>query len=162
MKKTILLLTVVSVMFSSCRSAEKKVAPAISQDKATEAKIEKILSKMTLEEKVGQMTQLTVGAILEPGTHIVSKAGEEIIRKYKIGSILNTMNDRADSASAYRELIRQIQDISLDEMGIPTLYGLDQIHGASYTVGAVLFPQEIALAASFNDALLSDGTDMFL
>lgn len=153
MKKTILLLTVVSVMFSSCRCAEKKVAPAIPQDKATEAKIEKILSKMTLEEKVGQMTQLTVGAILEPGTHNVSKAGEEIIRKYKIGSILNTMNDQADSASAYRELIRQIQDISLDEMGIPTLYGLDQIHGASYTVGAVLFPQEIALAASFNDAL---------
>ncbi len=153
MKKTILLLTVVSVMFSSCRCAEKKVAPAIPQDKATEAKIEKILSKMTLEEKVGQMTQLTVGAILEPGTHNVSKAGEEIIRKYKIGSILNTMNDKADSASAYRELIRQIQDISLDEMGIPTLYGLDQIHGASYTVGAVLFPQEIALAASFNDAL---------
>ena len=41
----------------------------------------------------------------------------------------------------------------MDETGIPCLYGLDQIHGASYTVGSVLFPHEIGLAASFNDSL---------
>ncbi len=156
MKKNVLLMTfLAATLFSSCKVGNS-VAPAIPQDKEMEAKIEKILSKMTLEEKVGQMTQLTAGVVLKPGTHDVSEMGEAIIRKYKIGSILNTMNDTADSASAYRHFIKQIQDISLDEMGIPTLYGLDQIHGASYTVGAVLFPQEIALAASFNDALAYD------
>ena len=157
MRKSILLLTtfLAVALFSSCKGGNG-VAPAIPQDKEMEAKIEKILSKMTLEEKVGQMTQLTAGVVLEPGTHDVSETGEAIIRKYKIGSILNTMNDEADSASAYRHFIKQLQDISLDEMGIPTLYGLDQIHGASYTVGAVLFPQEISLAASFNDALAYD------
>ena len=131
----------------------EKRTPAIPADKEIEEKIEKLLSRMTIEEKVGQMTQLTSAAVLQSGTHNVSKEGESIIRKYKIGSILNTMDDVADSASAYREFIRQIQDISMDEMGIPCLYGLDQIHGASYTVGAVLFPQEIGVAASFNNEL---------
>ena len=131
----------------------EKRTPAIPADKEIEEKIEKLLSRMTIEEKVGQMTQLTSAAVLQSGTHNVSKDGESIIRKYKIGSILNTMDDVADSASAYREFIRQIQDISMDEMGIPCLYGLDQIHGASYTVGAVLFPQEIGVAASFNNEL---------
>ena len=126
---------------------------AIPQDKEIEAKIEKILSKMTLEEKVGQMTQLTSGIVIQSGTNHVSKAGEELIRKYKIGSILNTMNDVAATPEEYRTFIKELQDISIDEMGIPCLYGLDQIHGASYTTGAVLFPQEITLAASFNNEL---------
>ncbi|MGM9753278.1 MAG: glycoside hydrolase family 3 N-terminal domain-containing protein [Candidatus Cryptobacteroides sp.] len=134
-------------------SCQDGPAPAITADREVEAKIGKILRKMTLEEKVGQMTQLTSEYIIEAGTHNVSLQGEALIRKYKIGSVLNTMNDVADSASAYRQFIGQIQDISMDEMGIPCLYGLDQIHGASYTLGAVLFPHEIGLAASFNDEL---------
>ncbi len=152
MKKTILLTTFAAVLLSSCNGGNK-VAPAIPQDKEMEAKIEKILSRMSLEEKVGQMTQLTSGPVLIPGTNQVSPQGEELMRKYKIGSVLNTMNDVADSASSYRVFIKQLQDISLDETGIPCLYGLDQNHGASYTTGGVLFPQEVSLAASFNDAL---------
>lgn len=136
-------------MSSCCGSRQ----PAIPLDREIEARIENILSEMSLEEKVGQMTQLTSENIIEKGTHNVSAEGEAILRKYKIGSILNTMNDVADSASAYRQFINQIQDISMDETGIPCLYGLDQIHGASYTLGAVLFPHEIGLAASFNDEL---------
>ncbi len=151
MKKIVFAMAMAGIALVSCN--RNTTQRAIPQDKEIEAKIEKVLSKMTLEEKVGQMTQLTSGAVLESGTHNLSKEGEQIIRKYKIGSILNTMNDVADSASAYREFIKQLQDVSLDEMGIPCLYGLDQIHGASYTVGSVLFPQEIAVAASFNDAL---------
>ena len=138
------------LLMSSCCGSRQ---PAIPQDREIEARIENILSEMSLEEKVGQMTQLTSENIIEKGTHNVSAEGEAILRKYKIGSILNTMNDVADSASAYRQFINQIQDISMDETGIPCLYGLDQIHGASYTLGAVLFPHEIGLAASFNDEL---------
>ena len=152
MKKTILLMAFAAAMLSSCNGGNN-VAPAIPQDKEMEAKIEKILSRMSLEEKVGQMTQLTSGPVLIPGTNQVSPQGEELMRKYKIGSVLNTMNDVADSASSYRVFIKQLQDISLDETGIPCLYGLDQNHGASYTTGGVLFPQEVSLAASFNDAL---------
>lgn len=146
-------LPILTLLLAVVSCGGEKRTPAIPADKEIEVKIEKLLSRMTIEEKVGQMTQLTSAAVLQSGTHNVSKEGESIIRKYKIGSILNTMDDVADSASAYREFIRQIQDISMDEMGIPCLYGLDQIHGASYTVGAVLFPQEIGVAASFNNEL---------
>lgn len=146
-------LPILTFLLSIISCGGEKRTPAIPADKEIETKIEKLLSRMTIEEKVGQMTQLTSAAVLQSGTHNVSKEGESIIRKYKIGSILNTMDDVADSASAYREFIHQIQDICMDEMGIPCLYGLDQIHGASYTMGAVLFPHEIGVAASFNNDL---------
>ncbi len=136
-----------------CSCDDGNTNRAIPYDKKMESRIERLLSTMTLEEKVGQMTQLTSELIIEKGTHNVSADGEALLRKYKIGSILNTMGNSADSASAYREFIGQIQKISMDETGIPCLYGLDQIHGASYTVGSVLFPHEIGLAASFNDSL---------
>ena len=136
-----------------CSCDDGNTNRAIPYDKEMESRIERLLSTMTLEEKVGQMTQLTSELIIEKGTHNVSADGEALLRKYKIGSILNTMGNSADSASAYREFIGQIQKISMDETGIPCLYGLDQIHGASYTVGSVLFPHEIGLAASFNDSL---------
>lgn len=57
-------------LFCSCQNEASR---AIPQDKEIEAKIEKLLSKMTLEEKVGQMTQLTSEIVLEKGTNNVSK-----------------------------------------------------------------------------------------
>ncbi len=140
-------------LFMLCSCGGKNTNPAIPYDNEIESQVEGVLSAMTLEEKVGQMIQLTSELIIEKGTHKVSADGEALLRKYKIGSILNTMGTSADSAAAYREFIGQIQKISMDETGIPCLYGLDQIHGASYTVGSVLFPHEIGLAASFNDSL---------
>lgn len=152
MKKTLLItLCTSAAMLSSCKSEKPCAIPA---DPAMESRIEKILSGMTLEEKVGQMVQLTSAPVLESGTNNVSAEGEKLIRKYKIGSVLNTMDDVAATPEAYRTFIKQLQDISLDEMGIPCLYGLDQIHGASYTIGGTLFPQEIGGAASFNVALV--------
>lgn len=140
-------------LFAACKSEKPR---AIAQDPVIEAKIKEHLSRMTVEEKVGQLIQLTAGVVLEPGTDHLSAQGEQILRKYKIGSVLNTMDDKASTPERYRNFIGQIQDVCIDETGIPCLYGLDQIHGASYTSGAVLFPQEIALAASFNEQLAYD------
>lgn len=150
MKHGIFGIFTLGALFNSCRSETPR---AIPQDKDMETRIEKILSGMTMDEKVGQMVQLTSSVVIKPGTHELSPEGEALIRKYKIGSILNTMNDVADTPEAYRKFIGQIQKVSMDEMSIPCLYGLDQIHGASYTAGAVLFPQEIGVASSFNDVL---------
>ena len=111
MKKSIFIFLSIGALLCSCKS---EVPRAIPQDKEIEAKIEKILSKMTLEEKVGQMTQLTSGIVIQSGTNHVSKAGEELIRKYKIGSILNTMNDVAATPEEYRTFIKELQDISID------------------------------------------------
>ena len=113
-----------------------------------EKKIERILNKMTLEEKIGQMTQIAVTAVARGGE--LTAAGDSIIRTYKVGSILNTPGDVAQTPQVYEKLISEINRISMEEMGIPTLYGLDHIHGTSYVLGGTLFPQEIAIAATFN------------
>ena len=140
-------LAAAALAFVSC-STSPKVAPAIPQDKEIEAKIEKILKKMTLEEKIGQMTQVTVTAVANGAD--LTAAGDSIIRTYKVGSILNTPGDIAQRPEDYNKLIKELNRISMEEMGIPCLYGLDHIHGTSYVLGGVLFPQEIGIAATFN------------
>ena len=145
--KRFLILAAALMAFASCSTAPK-VAPAIPQDKEIEANVEKILKKMTLEEKIGQMTQVTVTAVAN-GVDLTA-AGDSIIRTYKVGSILNTPGDVAQSPEDYNKLIKELNRVSMEEMGIPCLYGLDHIHGTSYVLGGVLFPQEINIAATFN------------
>ena len=134
-----------AMLLASCAP---KVEPAIPQDKEVEAKIEKILKDMTLEEKVGQMTQITITALAN-GVEL-TPAGDSIMRTYKVGSVLNTPGDKAQSPQDYDKLIQELNRISLETTGIPCLYGLDHIHGTTYVAGGVLFPQEINIAATFN------------
>ena len=133
---------------SSCKEG---AAPAIPADKDVEAKVEKVLKGMTLEEKAGQLVQLTI-ATLEDETHeaIDPAKLDKIIGQYKVGSILNVMHDKAHSREHTADMIRQIQEKSMAEIGIPCIYGLDMIHGASYLIEGSLYPQEVNLAATFN------------
>lgn len=140
--------------FAACTNASS-VAPAIPQDKEIEAKIDKVLSKMTIEEKVGQMTQITLDVLGKgQGDDFVLDETKlaEVIGKYKVGSILNTPGP-ALSPAKWQEVITRIQEVSMEEIGIPCVYGLDMNHGASYAVGATFFPQNINLGASFNPEL---------
>ena len=146
-KNRFIALTAALVALTACNTAPK-VAPAIPQDKDIEAKVEKILKNMTLEEKIGQMTQITSTAIAN-GLEI-TPAGDSIIRTYKVGSILNTPGGIAQTPEGYDKFVQEINRITLEATGTPTLYGLDHIHGTSYVLGGTLFPQEINLAASFN------------
>lgn len=130
----------------SCSDAP---SPVIPKDKEIESKVEKVLKGMTLEEKVGQMIQLTVSTIYTDGKLDETKLNE-VIGKYKVGSILNTPNDHAQPREYYAELITKIQEVSMRELGIPCIYGLDEIHGSTYIDGGTLFPQEINLGATFN------------
>lgn len=123
-------------------------------------KVKDLLSKMTLEEKVGQMTQVTLQAVSKvQGTKNqmhqldVSKL-EEAIKNYHVGSILNVY-DVAHSLEYWHEIITKIQDIATKEtrLGIPVIYGIDAIHGSTYTKGGTLFPQAINMAATFNKNL---------
>ena len=113
-----------------------------------DAYIDDLMSKMTVEEKIGQMTQLTSTAIAR-GIDI-TEAGEKALRDYKVGSVLNTPGDMAQTPEDYNKFITEINKISIDASGIPTLYGLDHIHGVSYVAGGTLFPQEVNIAATFN------------
>ena len=144
--KAHLVLCLVTVLLSSCCTNE--TAPAIPQDKEIEEKIEKIMKDMTLEEKVGQMTQLNATAVAN-GTEITPE-GEKMMRTYKVGSVLNTPGDIAETPEAYDKFISELNRIAMEETGIPCLYGLDHIHGTSYIAGGTLFPQEINIGATFN------------
>ncbi|WP_256009047.1 glycoside hydrolase family 3 N-terminal domain-containing protein [Desertivirga xinjiangensis] len=122
-----------------------------------EQRIQNLISRMTLEEKAGQMTQISIelllkakdGVPIEPH-QLDSEKLKECIGKYKVGSILN-VGGNAQTRENWQSLITQIQNIALKQrLKIPVLYGIDGIHGNNYTSAAVLFPQPITQAASFN------------
>ena len=137
----------VSIIAASCTGISS-VEPAIPVDKDIESKVEKVLKGMTLEEKVGQMTQLNATVIAD-GTDITPQ-GDSLLRYHKVGSVLNAPGDGAQTPEDYCRFISEINSISLEACGIPTLYGLDHIHGTSYIAGGILFPQEVNIAATFN------------
>lgn len=127
-----------------------------------ENKVNTLLSKMTLEEKVGQMTQLDVRTFLKMKDkympelpYTIDKAKlEEVVVKYNVGSVINVGSDALE-LEGWRDRITQIQEAAKKtRLKIPVLYGIDAIHGNGYTSNSVLFPQPIAQAASFNRKLV--------
>ncbi len=124
-------------------------------------KVKSLISEMTLEEKVGQMTQITIQVVsAKQGTkdqhHVIDeKKLEEAIKKYNVGSILNVY-DVAHEIDYWHEVITKIQNLAVKEtrLGIPILYGIDAIHGTTYTKGSTLFPQGINMAATWNRELI--------
>ena len=131
------------------------VEPAIPVDPEIEKAVEKTLAGMTLEEKVGQMTEIAIDMLGHwEGDEWVMDVDkvENVIGKYKVGSILNTPVV-AQTPEKWQEIIGLVQEVSMREIGIPCVYGLDQNHGATYTLGATFFPQNINVGASFNPDL---------
>lgn len=125
-----------------------------------DSKVKDLLSKMTLEEKVGQMTQVTIQAVSsQRGTvdtphRLDAKKLEDAVISHHVGSIINVY-DAAHTVDYWHEVITKIQDLATKKtrLSIPVLYGIDAIHGANYTMGATLFPQSIAMAATRNPEL---------
>ena len=119
--------------------------------------IEALLKRMTVEEKVGQMTQLEIGMVTtgqDQGIAIDPAKLEKAIAQYGVGSILNVSN-HALTVDKWHEIIGQIQAAATKtRLGIPVIYGIDSIHGANYIQGATLFPQEIGMAATWNPELM--------
>jgi beta-glucosidase len=130
-----------------------------------EFQISKIMSKMTLEQKVGQMAQFSVDAVLKskiPGVpdfpvEVDVDKATHILGDLKAGSLLNTPAGIAQNTATWDKLNNQLQDIAMKANGIPMIFGVDAIHGANYTEGSVMFPQEIAMAATFNRQLVYEG-----
>lgn len=159
----LIIILVVFFVFGSYLSKAK------SQDisNSLEYRIDSVLQKMTLEEKVGQMAQYTLDVIGKGGAFSNSEPFEIdkdtldlVIGKYKVGSILNTSNNRARIIEFWQKTIKTIQDKAIETTGIPIIYGIDAIHGETYTAGATLFPQEIGMAATFNPELMKIGSQI--
>lgn len=147
-KKTSVLASM-SIILASCGAGQTSGSSAIPEDKAVENKVESVLKKMTLEEKVGQMIQLTAGAFCTDDLVDTAKV-RHLVKEYRIGSFLNTFGPTSRPRAVTAEQIKKIQDITMEELGIPMVYGLDMIHGASYLDDATFYPQEVNLAATFD------------
>ncbi|MBC7388343.1 MAG: glycoside hydrolase family 3 C-terminal domain-containing protein, partial [Opitutaceae bacterium] len=123
----------------------------------TDAKVQKMLSQMTVEEKAGEMTQIDIRNLLNNGyantdEKLDATKLKEAIQTYHVGSLLNCIN--AYSGSKWQELINQIQaESQKSRLKIPVLYGTDAVHGVSFLQEATLFPHNIGLAATRNDNL---------
>jgi beta-glucosidase len=138
----------ISVLFSVYGQSDK------------EARIDALLAKMSVEEKVGQMTQVDLNVIAAGGYS--NKDGkldkallETAVTKYFIGSVLNPVG-RAYTTETWHKIITEIQDVSLKKSPnkIPVIYGIDAVHGTTFTLEATLFPHNIGLAATRNEALV--------
>jgi beta-glucosidase len=122
--------------------------------------VDDLIAKMTIEEKAGQMVQLT----LETVTGQISDADNkhaldpdkvrDVIVNAKVGSILNAANV-AMTPDEWANVIETLQSSALNDtrLGIPLLYGIDSVHGANYITGATIFPHNLTLAATWNPEL---------
>lgn len=155
MKRTVLLLFVLSLITNASFSQNSK--------KEIDQKVSELLSKMSIEEKVGQMTQMTVTTFEvkgQPGIFDMPKL-QEAIQTYHIGSMLNVPNPGAPTIQRWKEVITTInKEANKTRLKIPVLYGIDAIHGSSYTAGATLFPQQIGIAATFNTEIAKKGSEI--
>lgn len=152
----IIMLMVISAV-TGCGKSAVSHEPSIPKDAGIEKKIKAQLARMTLDDKIGQMLQLELSTMGSARSGEASYAVNEsimdsLIGKYRTGSVLNTPG-RAVKAEHWYRLISDIQKKSMETIGIPCIYGLDQNHGASYVRGSVIFPQPINIAASFNTDL---------
>ncbi|MDQ8030138.1 MAG: glycoside hydrolase family 3 N-terminal domain-containing protein, partial [Brevundimonas sp.] len=128
----------------------RAASPAALTDAATEARIDALLARMTLEEKVGQLIQADIGSITPADLAV-----------YPIGSILaggNSApagNERAPLAD-WVALSRAFRQAAADRPGaaIPLMFGIDAVHGHNNIVGATLFPHNIGLGAARDPDLI--------
>ncbi|WP_346761225.1 glycoside hydrolase family 3 N-terminal domain-containing protein [Agaribacillus aureus] len=144
------------ILFSSCNMKLKEES---AQTRTKDERVLTLLDKMSIEEKVGQMTQVTLGMLMKDGstTQVDENKLKEAIAENMVGSILNVAG-HALSVEQWHDILTKIQDISLQETpnSIPVLYGIDAIHGANYTLGSTLFPHNIGMAATRNIDLVKE------
>jgi beta-glucosidase len=127
-----------------------------------ETQVRALLAQMSLEEKVGQMTQIDFSVISVANGELVdhpvdlAKLEDAVLNRH-IGSILNTPttpNNQTQPIEKWRQITQVIRDMAAkSRLKIPVIYGIDAIHGATYTENSVLFPQAISMAATFNPDL---------
>jgi beta-glucosidase len=112
------------------------------------ARAELLLAAMTLEEKVGQMTQAERGAV---------SGDPSLITTWRLGSVLSGGGSvpTPNTPEAWADMVDEFQSRALaTRLGIPLVYGVDSVHGHGNLVGATVFPHNIGLGATRNPRLV--------
>jgi beta-glucosidase len=156
MKPIRILLLALPILAVAACSKPQTHSPSIPKDPDIERQIDRILSKMTLDDKVGQMLQLNIDVLGgytlvngSPAWALNEEKVDTVIANYRVGSFLNAPG-RAATPEQWRDWIGMFNKYSVEHLGVPTLYGLDHNHGVTYSQGGTLFMQPINLGASFN------------
>jgi len=138
-----------------------KTTPLPYQDPklSVDVRTQDLLKRMTLEEKIGQMTQIST-----PEINIFSNSKDKaekfqpfldpdkarkMIREFKIGSFLAAFAVKPEQWFKFYDELQRVA-ISESRLGIPIIYGNDNVHGANYISDATIFPQPVNLANTFN------------
>ena len=152
MRRT-LLLAVIPLLTLGCQQASEEEAEPVATTAVAEAptvesltrfdaRIDPILAEMTLEEKIGQMTQPDKDYLVE----------ESDIATYFLGSILSGGDSDPSPENTFeewRDMAERLNGIAREtRLGIPLIYGVDAVHGHNNVVGAVIYPHNIGLGAS--------------
>ena len=138
------LLILVVTLFSS---------QVFAQNEDVSARVEQLIQQMTLAEKVGQMTQINISAINTTGIQSdVILDPEKVIpllRDHHVGSFLN---GEAVPAEMWFTYMNDLMHLSMEHsrLGIPIIYGIDHMHGASYVANSTIFPHNLNIGATFN------------
>jgi beta-glucosidase len=159
MKKFAIVLTVLLIcltlrgaLSSASTTAPKSKAPARRLLSSFDPQVNQLLAQMTLEEKVGQMTQAEQDALKDLGD----------IEKYHLGSLLSGGNSdpkAGNSLQAWTDLYDRLQQrASKTRLAIPLLYGIDAVHGHNNVLGATVFPHNIGLGCTRDAKLVEQAS----
>ena len=110
-----------------------------------EARVDDLLARMTLDEKIGQMTQVEMGSI-QPAD----------VTTFFIGSVLSggDGNPSSNTPQGWQDMVKSFQTAAMTtRLKIPMIYGIDAVHGNAHLYGATIFPQESGVAATHDPAL---------
>ncbi|KAJ0079965.1 hypothetical protein Patl1_22853 [Pistacia atlantica] len=133
----------IGLLLLSCL-AEAEYMKYKDPKKPTNVRIRDLMRRMTLEEKIGQMTQIE---------RDVSSA--DVIKNYFIGSLLSgggSVPAKNASAKAWIEMVNGFQKGALStRLGIPMIYGIDAVHGHNNVYNATIFPHNVGLGATSRD-----------
>ncbi len=137
----------VTVFFVVCAICLWPVGIFAQPLSGSEGQVSALLSQMTLDEKIGQMTQADSQAL----------ANRADVQKYFFGSVLSGGGHGPSDGSAegWLKSVEEFESFALKtRLGIPILYGIDAVHGHNNVEGAVIFPHNIGLGATRNPALV--------
>lgn len=122
-------------------------APYLQKHESAEVRLQDLVSRMTLEEKIGQMALVDKNSIQDP----------DDVRAYGLGAVISGAGAKPDvnTPKGWKTLVAGYSEISkASRLGIPIFYGVDAIHGHGNVPGAVIFPHAIGLGASYNPTLV--------
>lgn len=137
-----------------------------TSDARIEGRIDELLKEMTIQEKIGQMTQINnseivtsadwgAGADLKIEIALDTAKLGKMLRKYHVGSFLNGIAVPAETWFAFYKDIQEY-NMKVSRLKIPIIYGIDHMHGPNYLEGATVFPHAINTAATYNNQFPAD------